>query len=36
MKCTSLIYYIVLRWGTIESGVADYAIFSTIFYDLIF
>jgi hypothetical protein len=36
MKYTSLIYYIVLGWGTLESGVADYAIFWTIFYDLIF
>jgi hypothetical protein len=28
--------HIVLGWGTLESGVADYAIFGTIFFDLIF
>jgi hypothetical protein len=36
MKCTSLTYYIVLGWGTLESRVADYVILWTILYDLIF
>jgi hypothetical protein len=36
MKYTSLIYYIVLGWGTLKSWVADYAIFLTTLHKIIF